>query len=56
MHVDHTDPLPERADMHIRVYKCPACYYEMRLTVWGVEPCGSAWDRFFAVAMKRGCG
>jgi hypothetical protein len=38
MHVDHTDPLPERADTHIRVYKCPACHYEMRLTVWGVVP------------------
>ena len=23
MHIDHTDPLPERADTHIRVYSVP---------------------------------
>jgi hypothetical protein len=37
MHLDHTAPLPERPDTHIRVYKCPACHHEMRLTVWGVD-------------------
>jgi hypothetical protein len=38
MHIDHTHPLPERADTHIRVYRCLACNHEMRLTVWGVDP------------------
>ena len=38
MRLDHTDPARERADTQIRVYKCPACHHEMRLTVWAVEP------------------
>jgi hypothetical protein len=38
MHIDHTHPLPERADTRIRVYRCLACHHEMRLTVWGVDP------------------
>jgi 'Cold-shock' DNA-binding domain len=25
-------------DTHIRVYRCPTCHYEMRLTVWGIDP------------------
>jgi hypothetical protein len=31
------DPFPEATDMHIRVYNCPACQHEMRLTVWGAD-------------------
>ena len=31
------DPLPERADAHIRVYNCPSCRHELRLTVWADE-------------------
>jgi hypothetical protein len=27
-----------KSDTHIRVYDCPACYHEMRLTVWGANP------------------
>jgi hypothetical protein len=38
MHIDHTHLMPERADTHIRVYRCLACHHEMRLTVWGVDP------------------
>ena len=29
--------LSERRDAHIRVYKCPSCHHEMRLTVWDEE-------------------
>jgi hypothetical protein len=25
-------------DTHIRVYRCLTCHYEMRLTVWGIDP------------------
>jgi hypothetical protein len=38
MHLDHTLSLPERTDTHIRVYRCLTCHYEMRLTVWGIDP------------------
>jgi hypothetical protein len=37
MHIASVDPLPERSDTHIRVYDCPACEHEMRLTVWGAD-------------------
>jgi hypothetical protein len=30
------DSMP-RSDSHIRVYDCPACHHEMRLTVWGTD-------------------
>jgi hypothetical protein len=36
MHLDHTLPLP--TDTHIRVYRCLTRHYEMRLTVWGIDP------------------
>jgi hypothetical protein len=36
MHLDHTLPLPTAT--HIRVYRCLTCHYEMRLTVWGIDP------------------
>ena len=31
------ESLPERSDTHIRIYDCPACHHEMRLTVWGPD-------------------
>jgi hypothetical protein len=34
MQIISLDPLPERSDAHIRIYKCAACHHEMRLTVW----------------------
>jgi hypothetical protein len=37
MHLDHTLPLPEKGDTHIRVYRCVACHHEMRLSVWGID-------------------
>ena len=35
MHIADLDPIPQRSDAHIRVYNCPACHHEMRLTVLG---------------------
>ena len=29
--------ISERRDAHIRVYKCPSCHHEMRLTVWAED-------------------
>jgi hypothetical protein len=37
MRVANTNPLPERIDTHVRLYDCPACHHEMRLTVWGAD-------------------
>ncbi len=34
MRVASIDSLPQTRDAHIRVYGCPACQHEMRLTVW----------------------
>jgi hypothetical protein len=34
MHITSIDTLPKTSDAHIRVYGCPACHHEMRLTVW----------------------
>jgi hypothetical protein len=34
MQIASVEPLLERSDAHIRIYKCPACQHEMRLTVW----------------------
>ena len=34
MHIHHTYAVPQKADAHIRFYKCLACDHEMRLTVW----------------------
>ncbi len=31
------EQLPERSDAGIRVYNCPACRHEMRLTVWTID-------------------
>lgn len=37
MQIASIDPLPERADAHIRVYNCRSCRHELRLTVWAAE-------------------
>jgi len=34
MQATGVDPLPDQTDAQIRIYKCPACQHEMRLTVW----------------------
>jgi hypothetical protein len=34
MQIASLDPLPERSDVHIRIYNCRTCHHEMRLTVW----------------------
>jgi hypothetical protein len=28
------DPLPHTTDAHVRMYRCPECHHQMRLTVW----------------------
>jgi hypothetical protein len=38
MHIARTKSLAGKSDTHIRVYDCPACHHEMRLTVWGANP------------------
>ena len=35
MQIAGVDRIQERSDVHIRVYNCPSCHHEMRLTVWG---------------------
>jgi hypothetical protein len=37
MRIASFDSSPKRSDTHIRVYDCPACHHEMRLTVWGTD-------------------
>jgi hypothetical protein len=32
------DPIPESSHAQIRIYKCPSCAREMRLTVWASDP------------------
>ena len=34
MRIASLDPIPESSDAQIRIYKCPSCAREMRLTVW----------------------
>ena len=38
MRIASVDPIPERGDAHNRIYKCPSCSREMRLTVWASDP------------------
>ena len=40
MQIARTSSLPEGTEAHIRVYDCPVCHHELRLTVWGREPEG----------------
>jgi hypothetical protein len=37
MHIARTYSLAEGNETHVRVYDCPACHHELRLTVWGAE-------------------
>jgi hypothetical protein len=37
MQIASRDQLPARSDAYIRVYNCPACQHEMRLTVWATD-------------------
>jgi hypothetical protein len=34
MEVVSIERLPEGRDADVRVYRCPACHHEMRLTIW----------------------
>jgi hypothetical protein len=34
MKLARTERLPDQTDAHIRIYTCPICGHEMRLTVW----------------------
>jgi hypothetical protein len=38
MQIVRTSSFPEGTEAHIRVYDCPVCHHELRLTVWGAEP------------------
>ncbi len=29
--------VPDRCDAHIRVFTCPSCDHELRLTVWSAD-------------------
>ena len=40
MHSAGIEPRLERSDTHIRIYDCPACHHEMRLTIWGSDVLG----------------
>jgi hypothetical protein len=37
MRTASADPFLGKRDTHIRVYDCPVCHHEMRLTVWGAD-------------------
>jgi hypothetical protein len=37
MHIASHDPISENDDAFIRIYKCPSCSREMRLTIWAAE-------------------
>ena len=37
MQIARMERLPERGDACIRVYDCPTCRHEMRLTVWASD-------------------
>jgi hypothetical protein len=41
MKVARYERLPDQIDTHIRIYICPICGHEMRLTVWADDllPC-----------------
>ena len=38
MQIASLDQLPGRSDAYVRVYNCPACHHERRLTVWASDP------------------
>jgi hypothetical protein len=37
MQIARIEQFAERSDAAIRVYKCPACQHELRLTVWAAD-------------------
>ena len=37
MQIASLDQLPGRSDAYVRVYNCPACHHERRLTVWATD-------------------
>jgi hypothetical protein len=37
MQLTRIEELPEGTDAQIRIYNCPACHHEMRLTVWSED-------------------
>lgn len=37
MEVAGFDPIPDRRDSHIRIFACPACDHQFRLTVWSAD-------------------
>jgi hypothetical protein len=37
MQLTRIEELPNRTDAEIRIYNCPACHHEMRLTVWSED-------------------
>jgi hypothetical protein len=38
MRIASHDAIPQKSDAHVRIYKCPSCAREMRLTVWASDP------------------
>jgi DNA-directed RNA polymerase subunit RPC12/RpoP len=40
MEIASIERLPEGSDAAVRVYRCPSCHHEMRLTVWATETMG----------------
>jgi hypothetical protein len=40
MRITGSDALLDQSGAHIRIYRCPACHHEMRLTIWDAEPVG----------------
>jgi hypothetical protein len=37
MQIASLDRLPGRSDAYVRVYNCPVCHHERRLTVWAAD-------------------
>jgi hypothetical protein len=37
MHLASPEPKQERADAHVKVYKCGTCGHEFRLTIWAAD-------------------
>ena len=37
MQIARVEILPTRTDAKIRVYNCPICHHELRLTVWSQD-------------------
>ena len=37
MDIASIERLPEGSDAAVRIYRCPTCHHEMRLTVWATD-------------------